>query len=65
MELEPDGRRVRQVEISRHGGSVKTGVEDWPFNPPFDLHDPHYASLEIGPGDFEEAWRRARHESED
>ncbi|MEU3558559.1 hypothetical protein ACFWJ4_22920 [Kitasatospora sp. NPDC127067] len=64
MELGPDGRRLRQVEIRPDGGSVKTGIEDWPFNPPFDLRDPQYVSMEIGPGDFEEVWQRARHESE-
>jgi hypothetical protein len=64
MELGPDGRRLRQVEIGPDGGSVRTGIEDWPFNPPFDLHDPQYASMEIGSGDFQEAWQRARHESE-
>ncbi|WP_037902040.1 hypothetical protein [Streptomyces sp. NRRL S-350] len=64
MELGPDGRRLRQVEIATDGGSVTTGAEDWPFNPPFDLRDPQYVSMEIGLGAFEEAWRRARYGAE-
>ncbi|WP_309484573.1 hypothetical protein [Streptomyces himalayensis] len=64
MELGPDGRRLRQVEIGSDGGAVKTSVEDWPLNPPCDLYDPQYASLEISCDDFEEAWHRARHESQ-
>ncbi|MFF3323792.1 hypothetical protein [Streptomyces sp. NPDC002889] len=59
-EIGPDGRRLRQVEIEPDGGCVRTGVDDWPFNPPYDLHDPRYASMEIGREEFEEAWRRAR-----
>ncbi|WP_432044300.1 hypothetical protein [Streptomyces cadmiisoli] len=64
MELGPDGRRLRQVEIGSDSGAVKTSVEDWPFNPPYDLYDPQYASLEISCDDFEEAWHRARHEAQ-
>ncbi|WP_229883527.1 hypothetical protein [Streptomyces omiyaensis] len=58
MELGPDGRRLRQVEIGPDGGAVRTSVEDWPFNAPFDLHDPQYLAMEIGRGDFEAAWQR-------
>jgi hypothetical protein len=64
MELGPDGRRLRQVEIGAGGGAVKTSVEDWPFNAPFDLHDPQYAAMEIGRDDFGGAWQRARREPE-
>ncbi len=64
MELGPDGRRLRQVEIGADGGAVKTGVEDWPFNPPFDLHDPQYVAMAIGRDEFEGSWERARPESE-
>ncbi|MCX5173467.1 hypothetical protein OG616_36300 [Streptomyces antibioticus] len=64
MEFGPDGRRLRQVEVGPDGGAVKTTEEDWPFNPPFDLYDPQYASLEIDSTDFEVAWHRARPESQ-
>ncbi|QUX27187.1 hypothetical protein KGD83_17830 [Nocardiopsis akebiae] len=60
MEIGPDGRRLRQVEIGADGTAVKTGPEDWPFNPPCDLYDPWYASPETSGDDFEEAWLRAR-----
>ncbi|MFD3556296.1 hypothetical protein ACFWWA_29975 [Streptomyces goshikiensis] len=50
---------MRQVEIGVDGGAVKTSVEDWPFNPPFDLHDPQYSAMEIGRDGFETAWQRA------
>ncbi|MEY2229230.1 hypothetical protein [Streptomyces sp. BF23-19] len=62
MELGPDGRRLRQVEIGPDGGAVKTSVENWPFNAPFDLHDPWYVAMEIGCDDFEDAWHRAHRE---
>ena len=64
MEVGPDGRRIRQVEARPDGSAIKTDVEDWPFNPPFDLHDPQYASMEIGSEAFEESWDRARRGSE-
>jgi hypothetical protein len=63
MELGPDGRRLRQVEIDSAGGAVQTSPDDWPFNPPWDLYDPRYASWEISRDDFEQAWHRARRES--
>ncbi|MFE5589950.1 hypothetical protein [Streptomyces sp. NPDC056549] len=44
------------------GGAVKTSVEDWPFNAPFDLHDPQYFAMQIGRDDFETAWQRAHRE---
>ncbi|WP_444963662.1 hypothetical protein [Nocardiopsis sp. M1B1] len=65
MEIGPDGRRSRQVEIAPDGTAVKTGPEDWPFNPPFDLYDPWYASLETSGDDFEEAWLGAGPEPRD
>lgn len=64
MELGPDGRRLRQVEIGPDGGAVKSSVEDWPFNPPFDLHDPQYLAMEISRDDFEAAWQRAHRKPE-
>ncbi len=64
MELGPDGRRLRQVVSGADGSAVKTSAEDWPFNPPFDLRDPQYVSMEIAHDDFEAAWQRARHGSE-
>ncbi|MFJ8442685.1 hypothetical protein [Kitasatospora griseola] len=62
VELGPDGRRLRQVELGADGGAVGTTPEDWPFNPPTDLYDPEYAAWEIGRDEFEDAWRRARRE---
>ena len=62
-ELGPDGRRLRQVEVYRDGTAIKTGPDDWPLNPPNDLLDPELAQWEIGPDEFEQAWRRARSES--
>lgn len=59
MELGPDGRRLRQVEIGAGCDAVKTSAQDWPFNPPCDLYDPQYASLEISSDDFERAWHQA------
>ncbi|MGA5069314.1 hypothetical protein ACPB9E_37175 [Streptomyces exfoliatus] len=59
MELGPDGRRLRMVEIGPDDGAVRTSAEDWPFNAPFDLHDPQYGAMEIGRDDFEAAWQRA------
>lgn len=61
MELGRDGRRLRQVDIGPDGCAVRTGVDDWPFNPPCDLYDPQYASLEISPAAFETAWHAAQH----
>ncbi|WP_127507028.1 hypothetical protein [Actinoplanes solisilvae] len=58
--LGPDGRRLRQVEMYADGTAVRTGPEDWSFNPPNDLYDPDLAQWETGAQDFEEVWRRAR-----
>ena len=62
-ELGGDGRRTRQVEVYRDGTATRTGPDDWPFNPPIDLHDPELAQWEIDQGEFEQAWQRARSES--
>jgi hypothetical protein len=58
--LGPDGRRVRQVETYADGTAIKTGPQDWPFNPPNDLYDPDLVQWETAAEVFEEAWRRAR-----
>ena len=62
MEIGWDGRRIRQVEVRPDGSAIRTDAEDWPFNSPFDLHDPQYASMEIGSDAFEASWDRARRE---
>ncbi|WP_328584926.1 hypothetical protein [Streptomyces sp. NBC_00370] len=62
MEVGSDGRRLRQVELSDNGTALKSGPEDWPFNPPVvDLFDPEWADMEIHPAEFEAAWLQARH----
>lgn len=63
MEIGPDGRRIRQVEIAEDGTAVKTDEEDWPLNPPIvDLFDPELPDQEIDREEFERAWTAARHE---
>ncbi|NMO56966.1 hypothetical protein HH310_38050 [Actinoplanes sp. TBRC 11911] len=59
-ELGRDGRRTRQVELYRDGTAIQTGPDDWPLNPPNDLHDPELAQWEIGQDEFEQAWQGAR-----
>ena len=62
MEVDSDGRRLRQVELAQDGTALKSGPDDWPFNPPaVDLFDPEWADKEIHPDEFEAAWLRARH----
>jgi hypothetical protein len=62
-EIGPDGRRIRQVEVSEDGTAVKTDAEDWPFNPPLvDLFDPRLPDLEIDRDEFEQVWAAARWE---
>jgi hypothetical protein len=62
MEVGSDGRRLRQVELADDGTALKSGPDDWPFNPPvMDLFDPEWADKEIHPDEFEAAWLRARH----
>jgi hypothetical protein len=66
MEVGPDGRRLRQVELAEDGTALKSGPEDWPFNPPVvDLFDPDLAGMEISQGEFEAAWLHARSEDGD
>lgn len=55
---------MRQVEMYADGTAIRTDPEDWPFNPPNDLYDPDLAQWETSAEDFEEVWRRARHEGE-
>lgn len=63
LEVDRDGRRLRQVEISEDGDAVKSDQGDWPFNPPlFDLFDPELKDAEITREEFETAWQRARRE---
>lgn len=57
IELGPDGRRLRQVEVTAEGTGLKS--DDWPFNPPIDLRDPTFAAMEISAADFEDAWSSA------
>ncbi len=62
MEVGADGRRVRQVELAEHGAALRSGPDDWAFNPPVvDLFDPTLAGQEISRGEFEEQWTRAGH----
>ncbi|MEU9731394.1 hypothetical protein [Streptomyces sp. NPDC048002] len=66
VEVGPDGRRLRQVELGEDGTAVKSGPDDWPFNPPLvDLFDPDLPGREISQDEFEAAWLRARPESGD
>jgi hypothetical protein len=61
MEVGSDGRRIRQVELADDGTAVRSGPEDWPFNPPIvDLFDPALVAQEISRGEFEDHWARAR-----
>ncbi|GAA2079821.1 hypothetical protein GCM10009801_37700 [Streptomyces albiaxialis] len=64
LELGPDGRWLRQVEVAPDGTSVRSTSDDWPINPPCDLYDPELAESAIPAETFEEAWRRARPESD-
>jgi hypothetical protein len=66
MEVGSDGRRIRQVELSEDGTAVKSGPEDWPFNPPMvDLFDPDLPGMQITAEEFESHWHRARQEPDD
>ncbi|MEU9128882.1 hypothetical protein AB0D08_12370 [Kitasatospora sp. NPDC048540] len=61
MEVGTDGRRSRQVELNEDGTGVRSGPDDWPFNPPVvDLFDPVVAGWLISAQEFEEQWARAR-----
>lgn len=60
MEVGPDGRRLRQVELGEDGTAVRSGPDDWPFNPPLvDLFDPDLMGSEISRDEFEAEWLRA------
>jgi hypothetical protein len=64
MEVGSDGRRIRQVELAEDGTAVRSGPEDWPFNPPVvDLFDPVLSRQEISWSKFEEHWATARHDA--
>ncbi|MET9603334.1 hypothetical protein [Streptomyces sp. NPDC006459] len=61
MEVGADGRRTRQVELAPDGTGVRSGPDDWPFNPPVvDLFDPELVGMEIGQDEFERNWLGAR-----
>ncbi|WP_406252960.1 hypothetical protein OH786_22800 [Streptomyces atratus] len=63
VEVGPDGRRFRQVEVAEDGTAVRSSPDDWLFNPPVvDLFDPALPGQEISRHDFEEQWARARQE---
>jgi hypothetical protein len=65
MEIGPDGRRIRQVEIAEDHTGIKTDAEDWLFNPPqVDLFDPQLPDQEIDRKEFERAWAAARWEDD-
>ncbi|MFK0195871.1 hypothetical protein [Kitasatospora sp. NPDC090308] len=60
MEVGADGRRLRQVEVPESGAALRSGPDDWSFNPPVvDLFDPALAGQEISRSAFEEQWTRA------
>ncbi|MGW6980515.1 hypothetical protein ACWGE1_13865 [Streptomyces sp. NPDC054932] len=66
MEVEADGRRLRQVELEPDGPGVRSGPDDWPFNPPVvDLFDPELVDMQISEEEFEAAWLRARQQEAD
>ncbi|WP_405750486.1 hypothetical protein OHA19_14995 [Streptomyces sp. NBC_00012] len=66
VEVGPDGRRFRQVEVAEDGTAVRSTPDDWLFNTPVvDLFDPALVDREISRSDFEEQWARARQESTD
>lgn len=61
IEVGPDGRRLRQVELTPDGDALRSGPEDWVFNPPVvDLFDPDLVGKQISRHEFEPAWHRAR-----
>ncbi|WP_228810482.1 hypothetical protein [Nocardia otitidiscaviarum] len=53
------GYRTRQVEIRDNGESIRTGLDDFPLNPPIDLWDPDLVDSQIAAEEFETAWDRA------
>ncbi|MER6473060.1 hypothetical protein [Streptomyces collinus] len=63
LEVGPDGRRLRQVELGEDGTAIKSSPDDWPFNPPVvDLFDPDLVGMEISRDEFQAEWLRAHHE---
>jgi len=65
MEIGPDGRRTRQVELYSDGSAIKTDPEDWAFNPPVvDLFDPQLPDHEIASHEFENAWANAQRDKD-
>ena len=54
-----DGYRTRQVEVRDTGEAVRTGLADFPINPPIDLWDPDLAEREITAEEFEKLWDSA------
>lgn len=60
LEVGPEGRRLRQVEVRDDGTAVRSGPDDWAFNPPVvDLYAPEVAAWGIDSEEFEAQWRRA------
>ncbi|MBW4718009.1 hypothetical protein [Saccharothrix obliqua] len=60
-EVGPDGRRLRQVEITPAGVAYRGTPDDWLFNPPVaDLFDPELVGHRITEAEFEAAWHAAR-----
>ncbi|WP_067713524.1 hypothetical protein [Nocardia yamanashiensis] len=53
------GYRTRQVEIRDSGEAIRTGLDDFPLNPPIDLWDPDLVDSQITAEEFESAWGRA------
>ncbi|MFV2085730.1 hypothetical protein [Micromonospora sp. LOL_021] len=63
MEVGPDGRWSRQVEVGEGGSAIKTDPEAWPFNPPVvDLFNPELRDQEVSRDEFEWAWAAAQWE---
>jgi hypothetical protein len=63
VEVDSDGRRLRQVELTEDGTALRSGPEDWAFNPPVvDLFDPDLPEKEMDREEFEAQWRQARHD---
>ncbi|WP_067814224.1 hypothetical protein [Nocardia inohanensis] len=54
-----NGYRTRQIEIRDNGVAIRTGLDDFPLNPPIDLWDPDLADREITAEEFEKAWAEA------
>lgn len=59
VELGPDGRRIRMVEIGADDVAVRTSLDDWTSNSPYDLYDPQFAAMEIEAPAFEKEWDAA------